>query len=911
MYVETQYFCVSTINLSDYMNLKRLTILFCLIGCCGFVSAQTIKQTINSNWGFFKGDIAGFPAQKSPDVKWEKISIPHSWNVTDVTDDESGYYRGVGWYKKTIYTPASWKNKSIYLYFEGANQVTEVYVNGKFAGKHIGGYTAFSFPVGKFLNYDNTNLSANEIEVKVNNSHNENIPPLTADFTFFGGIYRDVYLVAAEPAHFNLDSNATNGMRIKTPHVSDQNADVAINGLVTNTLPVKQVLKVTSLITDADGKLVKEIQTKLSIPANATANFTQEIKDIVNPHLWSPDDPYLYHVVSKIIDTKGNVLDETMNPLGMRWFKFDAATGFYLNGKPLKLIGANRHQDYKGMANAVPDAIHENDMALLKAMGANFIRISHYPQDPAVLEACDRLGLLASIEIPIVNRITQNEEFTANCLHMQKEMIDQNYNHPCIIIWAYMNEVLLVPRYKRDSPEQLNYFKDVAALAQKLDDFTRKEDPTRYTMISCHGDFDRYYKAGITSIPQIVGWNLYYGWYAPGFEGFGKFLDHHHELLPDKPVIVTEYGCDGDTRLHNFEPERFDKTIEYETLYHKKYLKDIMDRPFVSGGALWCLVDFNSEGRIDASPHVNTKGMATSERVPKDVYFYYQANLLKRPFIKIGSHNWTLRGGIGDKNNICTQPVEVYSNLPEVSLWLDGKLIGKQPVQDKIALFNVPFKNGVNVLKASADNVTDEDEISVNFKMVPDDLHSVTLPFNEINISLGDKRFYTDDKLQQVWLPEKPYTPGSWGYVGGHIFSMQGSTLQSYGTNKDVLGTDYDPIYATQRVGLSDFKLDVPDGKYEVNLLFAELLSKQEREALPYNLNTSTQKDTVSDRSFDVSINGQKVLENLDDSNYLEPTRAFSTRVTINVTGGKGIDVSFKPIKGEAILNGIQVKRMF
>ncbi|HTD97708.1 MAG TPA: glycoside hydrolase family 2 TIM barrel-domain containing protein [Mucilaginibacter sp.] len=894
--------------------MKRLPILFCLLFCAAaFACAQPIKQTINSNWDFFKGDITNFPAQKPTDIKWEKVSLPHSWNVSDVTDDEPGYYQGVGWYKKTIYTPASYKNKSVYLYFEGANQVTEVYVNGKFAGKHIGGYTAFSFPISQFLNFDAEHLSANEITIKVDNTHSENVPPLNADFTFFGGIYRDVYLLAAEPVHFNLDNNAASGIKIKTPRVNDHEANVVINGSVINTLTVKQTVRVISSIISADGKLIKEIQTKITLASKSTMDFYQDFGILTAPHLWSPDDPYLYHVVNRIVDAKGNTLDETMHPLGLRWFSFDAAKGFYLNGKSIKLIGANRHQDYKGMANAVPDAIHENDMALLKAMGANFVRISHYPQDPAVLEACDRLGLLVSIEIPIVNRITQSDEFTTNCLHMQSEMISQNFNHPSIIIWAYMNEVLLVPRYQRDSPEQLKYFSDVAALAQKLDDLTRKEDPSRYTMISCHGDFDRYYKAGITSIPQIIGWNLYYGWYAEGFDGFGKFLDRHHEVLPDKPVIVTEYGCDGDTRLHSFDPERFDKTVEYETIYHKRYLKDMMERPFVSGGALWCLVDFSSEARIDAAPHVNTKGMATSERVPKDVYYYYQANLLKRPFIKIGSHNWSLRGGVEDKNGVCTQPVEVYSNLPEVSLWLDGKLIDKQPVHDKVAVFNVPFKNGTDVLKASSsvNNSNYEDLITVNFQMQPHELQNAVLPFKEINISLGDKRFFIDDKLQQVWLPEQPYSLGGWGYVGGHVFSMKGSSLQKYGTNKDIWGTDYDPVYATQRVGLSDFKLDVPDGKYEVSLLFAELLSKKEREELPYNLTNSTQKDDVAERNFDILINGKKVIESLGSDNYLEPLRAFSTKVMINVTDGKGIDINFKPIKGEAILNGLQVKKIF
>lgn len=474
-----------------------------------------------------------------------------------------------------------------------------------------------------------------------------------------------------------------------------------------------------------------------------------------------------------------------------------------------------------------------------------------------------------------------------------------------------MNEVLLQPRFKSNSPEQEQYFRHVAKLAKTLDDLTRKEDPSRYTMISCHGDFDRYNKTGITQIPQIVGWNLYYGWYAAGFEGFGEFLDRHHRELPDKPLIVTEYGCDGDTRLHSFEPERFDKTIEYQTLYHKKYLKEIMARPFVSGGAMWCLVDFNSYSRIDAAPHTNTKGVATDERVPKDVYYYYQANLLKQPFIKIGSRNWNVREGVADGNGECMQPIEVYSNLAEVSLWLNGKLLGAQPVKDKVALFNVPFNDGLNTLKAVSvkNGIEYEDFASINFQLQPSNLKSTT--FKEINVSLGDTRFYSDDKLKQVWLPEKAYAPGSWGYIGGHVFSMPGNGLQKFGTNKNILGTNYDPIYATQRVGLGNFKLDVPDGKYQVTLLFAELLSNKEREASVYNLNTTTQKEETANRSFDIFINGQKVADGLGDENYLTPERAFSIKYTVDVINGNGIDVSFKPLKGESILNGVQVKKIF
>ena len=889
-----------------------LLVLLSFVSC--FLHAQpTLKQTINSDWEFYKGDIPGFPDKKDIGIRWEKVSIPHSWNVADVTDDEPGYYRGVGWYKKTLYVPASWKQKNTYLYFEGANQTAEVYINGKLAGRHIGGYTAFSFPISQLLSYKDS-LTANEITVKVDNSYNNDVPPLSADFTFFGGIYRDVYVLNANPVHFNLDNNASCGIRVKTPQVSNTEADVSVEGIITNNDTEEKPVKVVSVIYAADGKPVKTVETAITLAPNMPTNFASLFDKLLNPHLWSPDDPYLYRVISSIYDKNGKLLDQLTNPLGLRWFKFDAATGFYLNGKHIKLIGANRHQDYKGMANALPDALHDRDMQLLKDMGANFVRISHYPQDPAVLEACDRMGLLASMEIPIVNRITQTDAFTENCKQMQLEMIDQNFNHPSIIIWAYMNEVLLVPRYAGNTPERKHYYMDVANLAKTLDDLTRKEDPSRYTMISCHGDFDIYNNAGITKIPQIVGWNLYYGWYAKGFEGFGKFLDRHHTELPDKPVIVTEYGCDGDTRLHSTAPERFDKTMEYQTLYHKKYLKDIVDRPFVSGGAMWCLVDFNSEGRIDASPHINTKGVATDVRVPKDVYYYYQANLVKQPFIKIGSRNWTLRGGIADTRGVCMQPVEVYSNLSKVSLWLNGQLLGTQSVKDKVVLFKVPFKNGMNKLRATAasGSLNYDDFADISFQLQPMLLKDTGLPFKELNVSLGDTRTYTDDKLQQVWLPEKPYTPGSWGYIGGRVFSMADNNLQRFGTNKNILGTEYDPIYATQRVGLDSFKLDVPDGEYQVTLLFAELLSNKEQQALAYNLaGTTTKAEAAPLRSFNVVINGREVAEGLGNNNYLVPEQAYSVRYTITVTGGKGIDIGFKPVTGEGILNGIQVKRFF
>lgn len=886
--------------------------IICLL-ICGQVSAQSrIIQSVNTNWQFHKGNISGMPAIADSHTIWDKVSLPHTWNTADVYDDTPGYYRGIGWYKKTLYIPSDWKNKSVYLHFEGANQVTEVYVNGQLAGKHIGGYTGFRFPINKYLKPGTDSLSANEVEVKVDNSYSDDIPPLTADFTFYGGIYRDVFLEAANPVHFDMDDHASPGIRIKTPAVNQSKATVLIEGSISNIPAQKHSLKVVSQITDAQGKLISKIEQKPVAGALGKLTFSEQV-NVMQPHLWSPDDPYLYHIITRITDAKtGEVLDEQSNPLGLRWFSFDADKGFFLNGKAVKLMGANRHQDFKDMGNALPNALHERDMQLLKNMGANFIRIAHYPQDPAVLEACDRLGILASVEIPVVNQITESAAFADNCKLMQTEMIRQNFNHPSIIIWAYMNEVMLRPKFKKGSERQKTYFTNLVNLAKDIEQLTHKEDPSRYTMIPCHGDYNIYTSTGLTKVPQIVGWNLYSGWYSPGLDGFEKFLDHFHKETPDKPMIVTEFGADADYRSHSLNPERFDKSVEYEVIYHAHYIKQIMERPFVAGAAIWNLVDFNSEGRAESTPHINTKGLTTDQREPKEAYFLYQANLLKTPFIKIGGNQWALRSGTADANLTCTQPVTIFSNQPTVQLWLNGQSLGTVNVQHHMAMFKVPFKNGENRLKAATAGTTLEDAITVNFKMLPAQLNDTQIPFTELNVSLGDRRFFVDDKLQQVWLPEQAYTKGGWGYIGGEVFKMENTGRVGFGSDKDIYGTLYDPLYETQRIGIKAFKADVPDGQYEVTLHFAELQAKFTGEALVYNLSTNAvQQPAEKTRTFDVLLNGQTIISSLSNANYLEPQTAYSTTAIVNVQNGKGITITFKALQGQAILNAVQIKKSY
>jgi beta-galactosidase len=887
-----------------------ILVLFCSSG--ELFAQQSIKLSLNSNWLFHKGEIKKTNDNPEKPDEWENINLPHTWNAQDVSDDVPGYYRGVGWYRKTFFLPSDYKQtKSVYLNFQGVNQEADIYVNGQLAYKHIGGYTAFTFCINDFLKSD-TGENVNEISVKVNNSYNKNIPPLNADFSFYGGIYRDVFLLTTNKIHFDLGTLGSSGICVRTPQVNSKEGIVEIVTKIANqSEKVSSFILLTQLI-DADNKVLKQVYKNVVVNGGEKTVCTDTFK-IIKPSLWSPDHPNLYRVISKLLvkDSK-SVIDVENTYFGMRWFKFSADSGFFLNGRPMKLLGANRHQDYEGLGNALPNALHENDIKSLKAMGANFIRISHYPQDPAILQACDRLGILASVEIPIVNKINESPIFTENALHMQKEMISQNFNHPSVIIWGYMNEPFLEKVYPEGSPEQARYYQNMVTLAKKLDSLSHKEDNSRYTMISCHEEFDPYFKSGLAQVPQIVGWNLYFGWYEKGLQNLDIFLNKHHQLLPNKPMILTEYGADADSRLHNLNTSQsFDKTIEYQLKYHQYYLSRIKKLPYVSGAALWAFVDFNSERRQEATPHMNTKGVLTSKRETKETYYFYQANLLKTPFLQIGAETWKLRSGLADSKNECLQPVNVYSNRTQVELWNNGILLGTRAVDQGVATFMVPFKNGTNLLKAVVHGNKLVSFVAVDFKLLPRYLNNIAQPFSNLNVSLGDARTFVDPLTKEVWLPEQEYRTGSWGYVGGAVFGLNKDQRMPYGSSKIISGTANQSIFQTQRVGLSHFIFDVPNGSYEVTMHFAELLNSGVEQSLVYNLKTNNSTSETINRDFDIILNGQLIIKNLGNANYLHPLRAFSTSVKVIAYDGKGVDIQFKANSGESILNGIQIRKIY
>lgn len=891
--------------------MKKLFYIFILLFIVGWVQAQQrVVYTINDGWKFTKG--SPFEAQLTgcDDSSWETVNIPHTWNDKDADDETPGFYRGPVWYRKQLFIDKSQEGRRAVIYFEGANQEVRFYLNGQFVGEHKGGYTRFCFDITPHLRYGQENLFA----IYVNNVYNPNIPPLSADFTFFGGIYRDVYLQFMNPVHIAANDYASSGVYIRTPEVNNSAASVEITTLLTNDMSQPTEIRVENIICDADGKEVKKTQAEVKLAAGETkTDISKKIK-IDSPRLWDIDDPYRYMVYTRILDKrKGTLLDEVVNPLGLRWFKFDSEKGFFLNGKGRKLIGTARHQDYFQKGNALRDELHVQDVLLLKEMGGDYLRVSHYPQDPVIMEMCDKLGIVTSVEIPVVNAVTETEEFLHNSVEMAKEMVRQDFNRPSVMIWGYMNEIFLRRPYT-EGKQLEDYYRFTEKVARALEATIREEDPSRYTMMAYHNMPQYYEDAHLTEIPMIQGWNLYQGWYEPDINEFQRLLDRAHKAYKGKVLMVTEYGPGVDPRVHSYQPERFDFSQEYGLVYHKHYLNEMMKRPFIAGSSLWNLNDFYSESRVDAVPHVNNKGVVGLNREKKDVYWFYKTALSRRPILVIGNREWKSRGGVvNTAQKECIQSVPVFSNAEEVELFVNNKSLGKKKIENNYALFDVPFVGGENLLEAVAvtgDNKL-RDMLRIQFQLVGSQLKDEAVPFTELNVMLGSPRYFEDRAANVAWIPEQEYKPGSWGFIGGTSYRRQTGFGTMLGSDIDIHGTDMNPIFQTQRVGIKSFKADVPNGEYSVYLYWAELESDKEREALVYNLGADSEQTFAGNRSFGISINGTTVSDDFNVARDYGYARAVIKKFVITVKDGKGVSVDFHKKEGEPILNAIRIYRNY
>lgn len=883
---------------------------FILMGLC--LATPALAQTryqisVNDNWRFLRKDTAGAGQTAFLDERWPTVNLPHTWNAADAHDAERGYYTGVGWYRKTMRTPSGTGKTRWFLKFEGANHSASLYVNGRNMGTHNGGYTAFCYEVTEALREPG---QTNTIAVKVDNSQTRDIAPISADFTFYGGIYRDVWLVGLNDIHFDICYHSGPGIALTYPKVTEQQATVAASMRFMNETAARQNLVLKMDLRDHRGRTVASTSQKLRLEPGQRMNGHQAQLTLNNPRLWSPDSPYLYQLVTRLEDAKtGQLHDEVQQPAGFRYYHFDAEKGFFLNGKPTKLVGACRHQDYAGLGNALDDERHRQDMVALKRMGGNFIRIAHYPQDPALLEACDRLGILAWEEIPIVNEVQDSPQFFHTSQTQLLDMIWQHRNHPSIILWGYMNEVLLA--MKRDKNDPVQQQRTAVRLAKKLDSTARALDPQRYTVMALHNG-TAYNESGLADVPQVIGWNLYHGWYHDRFPDFGKMMDAEHVKYPKRPIIISEYGAGGDMRIHSRQPERYDFSSEWMRMYHESYVQQINERPYIAGFSLWNLVDFGSEGRKESMPRINNKGLMTHDRREKDIYHYYRAVYGKEPMVYIASREWPVRKLRSPRAlPAYRDSLTFYTNCAKVQVYVNDKMIITKPVKNNIVGYDLPLKRGMNKIVAAgydeAGTLRVSDELALTVEVERSQLQAdTTLPLNTIAVNCGSNAVFVDPINNLTWEADRPYTKGSFGYVGGRYYRKGGRI----GVQEEITPERELPVFQTWLDSLQAYKLDVPAGQYELELLFAESDSRNKLIINDIGI-TPTANPLAKDREFDVVVNGQPLLTHLNLARDYGYNRSVRYKTLVQVTGQDGLEIAFTAHKGNSCLNGLVLRRVY
>lgn len=867
---------------SSYTIKYFVASLFCVVFSFKTLSQNTI---INSGWQFSEDK-----------TNWETVNIPHTWNLFDAFDDEPGYRRGLGYYKKQVFIASEEKEKIHYLKFNAVNQEATVFINGQLIGNHKGGYTAFNFDISKFISYDAFNL----IEVTVDNSHNENIPPLDADFTFYGGIYRDVELISLPKQHFALNDFASDGFYINYYNLSEEKAGVEVTSILTNQSSKNVKTKLRLDLLDANGNIVKTRTETIKLFGDTSNEFKIKLPEVYSPNLWSPDNPYLYKLKLIFSEENGHVLQTKSTNIGFRWASVDAKKGFFLNGKPIKLVGVNRHQDFKGLGNAVPTNLQKEDIEIIKNMGANFIRFAHYPHTRDLYDMCDKLGILVWTEIPVVNKVTDSKDFFSISLDMQKEHIKQYYNYPSVVMIGYMNEIFLRLAFdnKSSDTEKENIKTSSVKLAQKLEDLTRTLAPNHITVMALHFD-ELYNQTGIADIAMLIGWNLYFGWYHDKITDLGVFLDEQHKRYPNRPILVSEYGPGADARIFTPTPKKYDYSLDYQFLLHNGYYNQIAERDFVIGMFAWNYADFGSEFRGDAIPHVNQKGLMQYDRTPKEVYFWYKSVLDKKtPFVHIAADylsGLTLFGDI-------SYPVQIYSNQENISIYLNDEKLNDVSVNNGFATINIPFVNGKNHLKVVSEDISDERSIKVLKINKLDFKH-----FKRFGINLGSHFYFTDEVQGITFVPDQTYKNGRFGYLDGAPLNLDKEKHQ--GIPHNIKNTTSDPLFQTMLEGCTSYKADIPNGNYKVSLFFVEPQIKPVSDL--YSLNKSEKApDIKKQRIFDVYLNNKLIEKQFNMAHEYPEKYGITKTVYLEVNNNEGLSVSLKSIEGLPVISGILIENL-
>lgn len=613
----------------------------------------------NKEWHFAK--TADLPAS-IPD-NWESITLPHTWNAIDGQDGGNDYWRGTAMYCKTFPRPKLEAGGRAVLEFLGAAMSAEVWVNGKKLSHHEGGYSTFRVDITDVLQEENL------LCVTVDNSENDRVYPQKADFTFYGGLYRAVNLITVPAAHFELCKDGTPGIKV-TPVVDleRKTAQVKVetwqNGAETVTFTV-----------------AGQEQASVSVDGHAQAMFTIE-----NVRLWDGlDDPYLYTAAAKLDSG-----DEVSTRFGCRTIDFDPETGFLLNGREYPLRGVSRHQDRAGLGNALTIKEHREDVEIIREIGANTVRLAHYQHAQEFYDLCDEYGLIVWAEIPYITQHMPNGR--QNTLEQMRELVTQCYNHPSIVCWGLSNEITA------SGPAD----KDVLENHSLLNELCHKLDTTRPTTMA--HVFMLETDSPLINIADIGSYNLYFGWYLGELDQNDSFFDEYHSNFPHRVIGFSEYGADANPQFQSAAPERGDYSESYQCIYHEHILNCIEQRPYLWATHVWNLFDFAADGRDEGGKHgVNQKGLVTIDRkLKKDAFYLYKAAWSREPFVHICGRRYINRAEE-------VTEVKVYSNQPDVALYLDGTLMSRKE-SSRVFVFHVPITDE-HTIKAVSGNC--EDSITI------------------------------------------------------------------------------------------------------------------------------------------------------------------------------------------------------
>ena len=639
---------------------------------------------LETGWRFQSGDPTNAGQANFNDSGWEKVSLPHCWGWEEAQQGNTNYYRGPGWYRRDLgISPQA--GKRYFVRFEAAATVADVYLNGRLIGEHRGGFGAFCFEI-------TTNLASkgrNRLAVRVSNAPEPDIAPLSGDFPVYGGLYRPVHLITTEAQNIALTDHGSPGVAWRQTSVTDTQAVLDVTTWISNGTNPCSPMTLTASVFDVNNFLIASAQQEITPSTNVTAPYFLPVI-VPQPHLWNGRaDPYLYNAVVEL-RSSNDVVDSVEQPLGLRYYSVDPDRGFFLNGKPYHLHGVDKHQDRWNKGWAVSEADLDEDIALIKEIGATVVRCAHYQHSDYFYSLCDKAGILVWAEIPQVDEINPTAAFAETSRNQLLDLIRQNLNHPSIFAWSLFNEL------RAGKPDPHRELQDLKIIASG-------EDPTRPTIAATMVNQNL---PQMCKIPDLIGWNLYVGWYAGRgkLEDWGRTLDELRTTSRHGGFSVSEYGAGANILQHELYPVQPVATNqwhpeEWQALVHEAAWSAMKARPFVWGTFAWNMFDFTSPRRHEGgSVGLNDKGLVTADRrVKKDEFYFYKANWSAEPVLYITSRRFT------ERTNAVTD-VKVYSNAAEVELLLDGKSQGKRDDSTNSVFVwkEVRLKPGENHIEARA-----------------------------------------------------------------------------------------------------------------------------------------------------------------------------------------------------------------